>query len=120
MSKIITLTGSNGNVFTFHCRTWETRQAWGHIANIFINGEDHGETKVRYYNRTWESWTYQSAVIQAVNTMIGYWELCDIQDHKDRTGRKRLTQAEKDAVTAQDARIAEARGIVDRLHRESF
>lgn len=42
------------------CWTYETRSTWGHRANLVRNGRITMEAKVRYYNRTWESFTYES------------------------------------------------------------
>lgn len=52
--------------FEFVCRYWEARNAWGHIATMYKGGEKLAEAKVRYYNRTWEMYTYQSAMRQAL------------------------------------------------------
>lgn len=45
---------------------WETSSGWGHKTHIIRNGYDYGEYKVRYYNRTWEMYTYQSCMYGAL------------------------------------------------------
>jgi len=44
------------------CQYYETRYSWGHYAELAVNGVRVGNYKATYYNRTWESYTYQSAV----------------------------------------------------------
>lgn len=45
---------------TIDCETYETRYSWGHKAYLLIDGQQEAYTKYVYYNRTWESYTYQS------------------------------------------------------------
>ena len=45
---------------------YETRSSWGHVGDICLtcdndyNNEKRAHKKIRYYNRTWEQWKYQS------------------------------------------------------------
>ena len=56
----------NGVKFTLVCKTWKTRNSWGHEVTLYKNDcVTVGRAKVRYYNRTWESYLYQT-VIQSV------------------------------------------------------
>lgn len=59
-----------GRKFTFACHTWETRNAWGHEVHLHRDCNEISKARVRYYNRTWERYQYQSACIQAVNNAI--------------------------------------------------
>lgn len=53
----------NGVKFTFVCETWQTKTSWGHEVTLFKNDVCRiGHVKVRYYNRTWERYLYQSAI----------------------------------------------------------
>jgi hypothetical protein len=53
----------NGVKFTFVCESWKTRNSWGHEVTLYKNDTFKvGYTKIRYYNRTWESYLYQSAI----------------------------------------------------------
>ena len=55
------------------CETYETRYSWGHKAYLIINGSQEGYKKATYYNRTWESYTYQSvlfSLIESVNNKL--------------------------------------------------
>lgn len=53
----------NGVKFTFVCESWRTRNSWGHEVTLYKNDTFKvGRAKIRYYNRTWESYLYQSAI----------------------------------------------------------
>lgn len=53
----------NGAKFTFVCESWRTRTSWGHEVTLYKNDSVKiGRAKIRYYNRTWEAYLYQSAI----------------------------------------------------------
>lgn len=52
----------NGVKFTFVCESWGNRNEWGHEVTLYKNCVKIQTYKVRYYNRTWESYQYQSAI----------------------------------------------------------
>lgn len=53
----------NGVNFTLVCESWTDRTSWGHKVTLYKNDAmTVGTVKVRYYNRTWESYRYQTAI----------------------------------------------------------
>lgn len=53
--------GINGVKFTLVCESWNTRNSWGHMVTLYKNDSIKiGRAKIRYYNRTWESYQYQA------------------------------------------------------------
>ena len=53
----------NGVKFTLVCESWSDRNSWGHEVLFYKNDTIKiGRAKIRYYNRTWESYQYQSAI----------------------------------------------------------
>lgn len=60
----------NGNTYDFINESWETYNAWGHETHLLKNGIDIAFNKVRYYNRTWESYEYQSCMHGCVYQLI--------------------------------------------------
>ncbi len=53
----------NGVKFTFVCESWKTRNSWGHEVSLYKNDTFKiAQVKIRYYNRTWECYQYQSAI----------------------------------------------------------
>lgn len=61
----------NGVKFTFVCESWNTRNSWGHEVTLYKNDTFRvGRAKVRYYNRTWECYQYQSAIKSVIYNAI--------------------------------------------------
>lgn len=52
--------------YTFVCNYWETSRAWGHEVHLIKGLHEVSKARVRYYNRTWEKYTFQSAMFEAV------------------------------------------------------
>ena len=61
----------NGVKFTFVCESWNTRNSWGHEVTLYKNDTFKvGRAKIRYYNRTWECYQYQSAIKSVIFNAI--------------------------------------------------
>ena len=61
----------NGVKFTFVCESWTDPTSWGHKVTLYKNDTFKvGWVKVRYYNRTWESYLYQSAIKSVIYNAI--------------------------------------------------
>ena len=61
----------NGVKFTFVCEFWKTRNSWGHEVTLYKNDTlKVGRAKIRYYNRTWERYIYQSAIKSVIYNAI--------------------------------------------------
>lgn len=61
----------NGVKFTFVCESWQTRNSWGHKVSLYRNESFFvGSAKIRYYNRTWESYLFQSAIKSVIYNAI--------------------------------------------------
>ena len=45
-----------------HCYVYETRSTWGHVAKLMVNGQEVNRCKIRYHNRTWESFEFESVI----------------------------------------------------------
>lgn len=90
-----TINGVNYSVFG---ESWGTRTAWGHNAYLLRNGEEISRARVRYYNRTWESYQYQSAGESAVYNALEKLAARLFDGYKAKTGRKRLTEDLKKGI----------------------
>lgn len=61
----------NGVKFTLVCDTYNIHNSWGHEVTLYKNDTFKvGRAKVRYYNRTWESFQYQSAIKSVIFNAI--------------------------------------------------
>ena len=72
--------------YTMECTYWETPWSWGHYAILYKDGQAVADEKAIYYNRTWESYTYQS-VIHSVLNRAG---LKDLKAKADEIGDGRV------------------------------
>lgn len=89
----------NENEYMFISEHYETSKTWGHKTVLFKNGITIGENKVRYINRTWESYTYQSVMQGLVYNLIES-ELKDaIEFYKFNMGIKRISPKDKKEIT---------------------
>lgn len=51
----------------FNCNYYETRNSWGHKGSFRIGLDETVNTRIRYYNRTWERYTYQSLLLKMLD-----------------------------------------------------
>lgn len=83
----------NGNTYDFINEQWSTYNAWGHKTNLLKNGIDIANNKVRYYNRTWESYKYQSCMCGCVYQLIEERTKQLKEDYKRDNMLNRMTKA---------------------------
>ena len=65
---------------------------------IIRNGYDFGEHKVRYYNRTWESYTYQSCMFGAIREIKEQELELFINNYKYNNNVVRFKKGQKEEV----------------------
>lgn len=82
----------NGNTYDFINEYWSTYNAWGHKTHLFKNNYEIATNRVRYYNRTWESYKYQSCMYGCVYQLIEE-RTKDLTYHfKEENNIKKLTK----------------------------
>jgi hypothetical protein len=59
----------NGEEIEFRCHTTDTRNGFCHTAHLTSWGYDLTDTKISYYNRTWERFTYESVLKKAIEKL---------------------------------------------------
>lgn len=99
-----------GRSFTFFCESWSNSRAWGHRAVLMEEGRKLQDQKCRYYNRTWESWEFQSICRVVVCSEIQRLKNEALDRFRSQTGRQRIRKEEKTVIYAndEDIRIFEA------------
>lgn len=107
------------NTYEFVCETWSTSRAWGHKVTMLKNGIECQVNKVRYYNRTWEQWTYQTAILGAIRKEIEERETNLINDYKQNNNIKKLSKEIKDNIIHADLSIRELTELKDRVAQEN-
>lgn len=82
----------NNNTYEFINEYWETYNTWGHKTNLLKNNQEIATNKIRYYNRPWEAYTYQSCMKGCVNQLIDE-RISQLKYHfKEENNIKNLTK----------------------------
>jgi len=102
--------------FTFENRREKTSCGFRHVSRLLMDGIFVSSASVSYYNRTWESYEFQSAMLRAVDNYIEEIKSGALDAHKHNTGKNRLKQAEKDAVWAESKSLATFRELYTLVH----
>lgn len=107
----------DGVNFDFVCKVWEKRNSWGHESTLFIDGSTYSAntTKVRYYNRTWESYQFQSCLIQNVMEMIQFQQNYLVNEWKTINNKKRITKEQKESLFSQSIELQRYNKLLESL-----
>ena len=54
---------------TLGCEVYSNSQRWGHLVRLFFFSREIESNKVRYYNRTWERYQFESALSGLVSKL---------------------------------------------------
>lgn len=101
---IITKTTNDGTQFNFVCESWSTSRAWGHRVKLYVgdNYYPSADVKIRYCNRTWEAYQYQSCMRAAVDRVRHEREALLLTRYKEDHNIKRLTKERRAQVLEHD------------------
>lgn len=101
MSSTIKKYQLNGRIYTFICRSRDTRHGFAHDAELFLgDGYLVGEATCRYLNRTWERYRYQSVMIEVISQKIDKLIAAAVSEFKHREGISRITEKRRPALEA--------------------
>ena len=82
--------------------SYETSSSWGHKAELIRNNDYTLNTyKIRYYNRTWECYQYQSVIKSVLNDYIDYLIKDYINDYKTQNSITRLKSQQREELIKQ-------------------
>ena len=93
--------------------SYSNSQSWGHTAVVFKDDYELSKSKIRYYNRTWERYTYQSVILDALYVAIKERESRLIADYKAQTKASRITKHKKEEIIECDKEIIELRDVYE-------
>ena len=96
--------------------SWSTSRAWGHKTNILKNGIEYAEHKCRYYNRTWESYTYETCMLCAIDDIEETEKRRFIENYKYKNDIDRFKKGQKDLVIAEFNKTEIAKDL-DKLYK---
>lgn len=105
----------DGVKFTFVNDAGTNRSGFYHTTTLLQNGWEIGRNRSQYYNRTWESYRYQSCMKATVNNVIKKELLEDFESYKKMHGVSRLPQKVKDEIEAADTTIQTLKKLYESL-----
>lgn len=105
----------DGVKFTFVNDAGSNRSGFYHNTTLLQNGWEIGRNRSQYYNRTWESYKYQSCMKTTVHNTIKKELLEDFESFKKMHGLSRLSQKTKDEIEAASKTIQALRKLYETL-----
>ena len=120
IKKIICKSGREYNIVN---ETWETSRAWGHKSTLIAPWGEVESHKVRYYNRTWESYTYQTCMSGLIETILEDNLKSYITQYKEKNDITRLLADKKAEVIKeweQKEYIQDLKEIQERINDRRF
>lgn len=91
----------SGNIWKFVNESWSNSNGWGHKTTVFKNSYDFEPHKVRYYNRTWEMYTYQTCMSGAINEIYDFQLNQFIINYKEKNDITRFKKGQKEELVKQ-------------------
>ena len=91
----------SGNEYNIVNETWETSHAWGHKSTLIATWGEVESRKVKYLNRTWERYTYESCMSGLIETILEDNLKSYITQYKEKNDITRLTSLQKDMIKAE-------------------
>lgn len=82
----------NKNNYEFVNEGWCNSTGWGHRSVLFKNGHQISENKIKYLNRTWEQYEFQSCMYGCVYPLIEKRKSELKESFKEKKGITKLTQ----------------------------
>lgn len=88
----------SGNEYNIVNEYWETSNSWGHKSTLIAPWGEVESRKVRYYNRTWESYTYQTCMSGLLDTILENNLKSYIAQIKEVRGITRLLKSTREEI----------------------
>ena len=113
----------SGNEYNIVNEYWETSRAWGHKSTLVAPWGEVESRKVRYYNRTWESYTYQTCMGGLLDTILENNLKSYITQYKEKNDISRLLADKKAEVIKeweQKEYIKDLMEIEERIKNRNF
>lgn len=104
--------------FKVVCDTYSKSNSWGHTAVVFKDDYELSRSKIRYYNRTWECYTYQSVILDALYDAIKSQQSYLITTYKDKNNVSRITKNKKDEILECDKELIELNDVYNYFKSE--
>lgn len=113
----------SGNEYNIVNEYWETSHAWGHKSTLIAPWGEVESHKVRYYNRTWERYTYESCMSGLIETILEDNLKSYITEYKEKNDISRLLADKKAKVIKEwqeKEYIQDLKEIQERIKNRNF
>ena len=120
IKKIICKSGNEYNIVNEY---WENSNSWGHKSTLIAPWGEVESHKVRYYNRTWERYTYESCMSGLLDTILENNQKSYITEYKEKNDITRLLADKKAEVIKeweQKEYIKDLMEIEERIKNRNF
>lgn len=110
----------DGHKFIFKCIYYEvsgSSQAslWGHEVYLIVDGKEVSYNKIPYYNRTWESFTYQSCMLGAIGNYLEEIEKNLLSDARIQNNVRAIKKDQKEEILANDKWYQTVKAVKTRI-----
>ena len=113
----------SGNEYNIVNEYWENSNSWGHKSTLIAPWGEVESRKVKYINRTWERYTYESCMSGLINTILEDNLKSYITQYKEKNDITRLLADKKAEVIKeweQKEYIKDLMEIKERIKNRNF
>jgi hypothetical protein len=107
---------TGNTIWQFRCYYRKNRSGFVHDCELFRNGFSKTLQHRQYYNRTWESYEYQSVMLDCVQEIKDRILTRAVRIWKEQNNRTRITKEQKEKVienAKQSAEFVEAQELYE-------
>lgn len=109
--------------FTFCLNSHSNRSGFVHECDLYMDGRHLASSKAQYYNRTWESYRFQTVMHSAVRNAIDDARERIEDAEKYQRGWKKLTAARREEINAiieQNSGVKVLNALMDAVDRAKY
>ena len=99
--------------------SWETSRSWGHNATLFKDNDELTHSRIRYLNRTWECYRYQSVILDAIYEAIKRRQSRLVDDYKLQANVIRMTKNRKENLYKDDIELQELQELYNHFKEKN-
>ena len=104
----------NDTEYNFVCRSWENSRRWGHEVELKNGFSTIGRARCVYYNRTWESYEFQTCMLKAIDDAMKNDVTENMEELKEAVRNGRGLRESRNVVLSRKHKEVEAKKIAER------
>jgi len=105
----------NGHSYLIHSRVASSRTGFAHVSTLVRDGREIATKRVNYYNRTWESYQYQTSMRLVVEHVMRREHEQLIAHYKRESGLMRLSAAKKEELSNSTTLMLDLKELMTKL-----